>query len=67
MNPTSQTRQWNHMVSVLSQQIHPSSNGCHYVEAYLIEGQRVVGSQQFEAKKPSSEGSTIISAVQDAR
>jgi hypothetical protein len=51
------------MVAVLTQQIHPSSNGCHYVEAYLIENQRIVGTQQFEAKKPSSEGPTSVTAV----
>lgn len=32
---------WNHMVSVLTQQYKPSSNGCHYVEAYIISDQRV--------------------------
>jgi hypothetical protein len=63
MNTTVQTRQWHHMVAVLTQQTQPTSNGCHYVEAYLIENQRIVGTEQFEAKKPSSEGSTGVTAV----
>lgn len=66
--PSIQTRQWNQMVSCLTHRTdQPVINSCPYVEAYLLEGQRVVGTQQFKAKKPSSEGSTELSAVQTAR
>jgi len=54
---------WNHMVSVLTGQIKPSSNGCHYVEAYLISDQRVGQSTHHartKASQPSGKGSTHV-------
>lgn len=51
------------MVSVLTGQIKPSSNGCHYVEAYLISDQRVGQSTHHartKASQPSGKGSTHV-------
>jgi len=61
MTNKNQIPQWNHMVSFLTTQPKTlSSNGCLYVEAYLLQDQRVVNYRQFEAKKPSGQGSSHV-------
>ena len=61
MTDKTQTPQWNHMVSFLTTDPETlSANGCLYVESYLLQDQRVANHQQFEAKKPSGQGSSHV-------